>query len=41
MFFGEVACYAIVSTAVGIKKTEVMHADVVENVEADNITVNT
>ena len=40
MFFGLVACYAIIATALGFRATERVEAKVVENIEhADEVDV--
>lgn len=39
MFFGLVACYAIIATAVGIRKTEVVQAQVADVEHADKVEV--
>ena len=40
MFFGLVACYAIIATGLGYRATERVETAVVENIEkADNVTV--
>jgi hypothetical protein len=41
MFFGCVACYAIIATGLGYRKTEQVSTEVVEEIRhADDVTVN-